>query len=367
VRAVTGAVDRWMFGAYRAAPADLALYRILYAGFVLLAVVPAALWVDGAPRAFFNPPPGPAALAAAFPPAGTLLALNLLLVLLLGLLLVGWRTAPVSVATGAVLLAIKCWEYADGKINHDILLVLIPLLLAGSGWGRALSVDARRAAAPHPLRAEGSWPLALTAFVIGLSMFGAGALKLMTGWLDPATHSTYGHLIINNMGAGRSTWLSSHVLGWNAPLMWEAADWTAALLEAAFVLAMLRQRALHVALALICWFHLGVWLLFDIVFSANVMAYGAFVAWAPLLARWPAVRSALVTGWTPSRRTTVLMLGGAWAVGLAGVAVGVPLEHRLGMQLQELVLIAGALGGTAYLARAVLGRRRAPAPVAGAA
>lgn len=364
MRSLIRAVDRWMFEGYRAAPVDLAVYRILYAAYGLLAVVPAALWVDRAPRAFFNPPPGPAALATGFPPAGMLLGLNLLLVLLLGLLLVGWRTAPVSLATGAVLLLIKTWEYADGKINHDHFLVLIPLLLAGSGWGRALSVDARGGGAPGPSRRAPSWALALVAFVVGLSMFGAGALKLMTGWLDPAVHSTYGHLVVNNMGVGRSTWLSTWALAWDVPVLWEAADWSAALLEAAFLVAMLRQRAFHVGLALACWFHLGVWLLFSIVFSSNVLAYGAFVAWGPLLARWPAARGRLERGWTPSRRTTALALGSAWAVGAAGVAAGEPLEYLLGLQLQELVLVIGAAGGAAYLLRGLFrrGTRRSPAP-----
>ena len=119
MRALMARVDGWIFGAYAAAPADLALYRIAYAAYALLAVAPVALWVDGAPRAFFSPPPGVAALATGFPPAGLLPALNLLLVALLGLLLVGWRTPAVSVATSLVLLWIKSWEYADGKINHD--------------------------------------------------------------------------------------------------------------------------------------------------------------------------------------------------------------------------------------------------------
>lgn len=354
MRGLTARVDAWIFGAYRAAPGDLAVYRIGYAAYLLLAVGPVGLWVDAAPRAFFNPPPGLAALAADFPRAGFLLALNLALVALSGLLLVGWSTPAVSVATGVVLLWIKTWEYADGKINHDILLVLVPLLLAGSGWGNALSVDARRAPSPDPLRPRSTWTLALAAFVTGMAMFGAGALKLMTGWLDPATHATYGHLVVNNMGAGRGAWLSGYALAWDAPLAWEAADWAATVLEAGFLLALLRQRWMNTALALACLFHLAVWLLFDIVFSANVLAYGAFVAWSRLL---PA--RALAAGGAPARGRTAALLLGAWAVGIAGVTVGVPLEHALGLQLQEILVVAGAVGGAAYLVRALVPRPRA--------
>lgn len=352
MRALTARVDAWIFGAYRAAPADLALYRMGYAAYALLAVVPAALWVDGMPRAFFNPPPGAAALASGFPPGGFLLGLNVALAGLLGLLLVGWRTPAASVATGLVLLWSKTWEYADGKINHDILLVLIPLLLAGSGWGDALSADARRGGTPDPLRPRASWALALAAFVAGLAMFGAGALKLMTGWLDPATHSTFGHLVVNDMGAGRGTWLSGFALAWRAPLAWEAADWAATLLEAGFLLALLRQRWMRVALALACLFHLAVWLLFDIVFSASVLAYGAFVAWSRVLPG-----AARAAGWIPSRAQVVAALLAAWTAGAAGVVVDVPLEHALGLQLQEILIVAGAAGGVAYLGRRVVPRR----------
>jgi MFS-type transporter involved in bile tolerance (Atg22 family) len=52
MRTLTRAIDRWIFGAYQAAPADLAVYRVLYAGWMLLAIVPVGLWVDGAPHAF---------------------------------------------------------------------------------------------------------------------------------------------------------------------------------------------------------------------------------------------------------------------------------------------------------------------------
>jgi hypothetical protein len=351
VRGLTGRIDGWMFGAYRAAPADLALYRIGYAVYLLLAVVPTALWVDRAPRAFFSPPAGLAALARDYPPAGVLPALNLLLVALLVLLLAGWRTAWVSAGTGVVLLAIKTWEYAGGKINHDILLVLVPLLLAGSGWGRALGWDARRTAGADPLRPRASWPLALLAFVTAMAMFGAGALKLMTGWLDPATHATYGHLVVNDMGAGRGTWLSARALAWDAPLVWEAADWAATLLETGFVLALLRQRWMNAALALACIFHLSVWLLFDIVFSANVLAYGAFVAWTRVVPR----SAERIAAWTPSRRVALAAGCAAGAAGLAGMAAGAPLEHVLGLQLQELLIVAGAAGGVAYLARRLAG------------
>lgn len=349
MRGIAAWADRLMFSAYTAAPGDLAVYRVFYGLYVLLAVAPVGAWVGGMPRAFFSPPVGPAALADGFPSGGTMLALNAALVIAAALLTAGWRTPAASLATGALLLIVKSWEYADGKINHDVLVVLAPLLLAFSGWGGALSVDAARRPAPEPSRPRPSWALGLMAFTIGVAMFSAGALKLITGWLDPAVHSTYGHLVVNNMGAGRDTWLSAAALATDAGWLWEPADWAATLLELAFILAMLHPRVMRAALAVATLFHLGVWLLFDIVFSANIVAYAAFVPWAAWM-----TRSARLARWidrAPPPRIAWSGLAAALALGMAGVALGEPLEARLGLQLQEALIIAGAGVGAAYLAR----------------
>jgi hypothetical protein len=359
MRSVIRTVDRWIFGAYHAAPADLAIFRILYSAYLLLSMVPTALWVDRMPHAFFSPPVGMTALVGGFPPAGVMAALNAGLVVVAGLLLVGWRTPTVSVATGVLLLAIKSVEYSDGKINHDILLVLMPLLLAGSGWGSALSVDARRGA-PHPLRPRPSWALALTAFVIGWAMFGAGAIKALTGWLDPATKSTYGYLAANVLVTGREPPLGGPALGWNAPLAWEVADWAAVIMEVGFLLAMLHPRAFRSILAVACLFHLGVWMLFDIPYSA-VLMYGAFVAWSPLVARWEWGRRILVPGWAPSPWKAAVAVGAAWCAGAVAVAAGAPLELLLHLHLQEMIILAGAAAGAVHLAHPLV-RRLLAAP-----
>lgn len=359
MRALMRWVNRWMFCAYTAAPADLAVYRIAYAAFVLLAMAPVGLWLRGLPDAFFSPPVGVAALAHGFPPHGVMLALNAALVAALAMLLVGWRTPAASVATGVLLLALKSWEYSTGKINHDILLVVLPLLLAYSGWGGAFSVDAARRPVPAPERPRPSWPLALMAFTVGLAMFSAGALKLVSGWLDPATHSTYGHLVVNNMGAGRGTWLSALALSTDAGWLWEPADWVATVLELAFLPAMLHPRAMRVAMALACLFHLGVWLLFSIVFDANVLAYAAFVPYAALLARSPRLRALLAR---PPRRGTAVAAGAAALVlGAAGIGAGRPLEEVLHLQLHEIPVLAAAIVSIAYLARLLRASARGPA------
>jgi hypothetical protein len=337
------------------------VYRIAYALFVLLAVLPVAPWLGREPAAFFNPPPGPAALFAGFAPGGLVLALNCALAVLLALLLVGWRTAWASAGVGILLLALKSCEYADGKINHDILLVLTPLLLAASGWGRMWSLDAVRAPVADPDTPRPAWPLALLAFVIGLAMLWAGALKLVTGWANPAVHATYGYLVVSTRGAGRSTWLSALALATDSPLLWKPADWLTLALEVGFIATVFHPRTLRLALSLACLFHLGIWLLFDIVFSPNVVAYGAFVAWGRRPAAW--FRGARIAFRDGALRPGAAAgaLAGVAAVAAISIAAGRPLEELLRLQLNEALVVAGAVVGARHLlatARATRARPR---------
>lgn len=359
MRALIRWADSWMFEAYAARPMDLAVYRVLFAAYLLFAVVPSGLWVADAPSAFFSPPVSLAALFGGFPPAWAMVALNAALAASACLLLVGWRTPGAAVCTGVLLLCLRSWEYATGKINHDILLVAVPLALAFSGWGRALSVDAARRPARAPHEPRPSWGLGLLAFIIGTAMFAAGALKLLSGWLSPATHATYGHMVLNVVSTGRDTWLSGRLLSTGSATAWEAADWGATLLEVGFAAAMLHQRAFRAALALACLFHLGVWLLFDIVFVANVVAYGAFVAYSPLLERLGLPRGA--PGRPLGRRGAAMAIAGTTLVGAAALWAGEPLESALRLQLEEVIIIAGALASAAWLlreARGLLSRMR---------
>jgi hypothetical protein len=47
-----------------------------------------------------------------------------------------------SIATGLLILTGNGFAYSMGKINHDLLLAAIPLVMAFSNWGSAWSLDA---------------------------------------------------------------------------------------------------------------------------------------------------------------------------------------------------------------------------------
>ena len=344
-------IDRWIFEAYPARVADLAVVRVLYAAFMLLTQLPRALWTTRAPAAFYAPPFGPVALLTDWPPPWVIYGLNGLLLASLVLLLVGWRTPIASLVAGLSFIALGCWQFASVKIDHDILLGVTPLALAASGWGARWSVDALRAgrpaAATDPARA---WCLALLALLIGAAMFTAGWGKAATGWLDPATHSTFAHLtsfyVRDAVGI-----LGEPVLRIGAPWFRESADWAATLLELAVLPAVFWRPTFRAALAVLAAFHLANVLLFGIVFSANVVAYAAFVPWSRILPR---------RAWAGSASQ-----GGLAAIGLAGLAAGlfalflgpiVPIGPiHLGLVILGAAVAAGYL---AWLAR----RSVAPSP-----
>ena len=164
--------------------ADLAIFRILYSSYILVAVLPVAIWLPHAPKAFFNPPISLAALFTSTPPPSVLFVLNLLLSLFASMLLVGWRTGVASAGTGLILLTLDSWAYSLGKINHDILLVITPLVLGFSSWGRSLLRRRLHAAQPHLPGTGRSCSDRAASPARGVAMFTAGWAKAATGWLD---------------------------------------------------------------------------------------------------------------------------------------------------------------------------------------
>jgi Vitamin K-dependent gamma-carboxylase len=344
-------IDFWIFESYDIRLINLAVYRVLYASYVLLTYVPLATWLPDAPRAFFSPPLSLAALFPTFPPTSLLIALNVLLAFFLSLLLIGWYTRVASVGTSLALLVLRSWAYSLGKIDHDILLVITPLVLAFSGWGNAVSLDAIRQPGHRPDTPRGSWNLALLAFVIGSAMFTAGWIKVSSGWLNPSIRATYGHLLTNYFVTGRYTWLAEQSLGIDSFWLWKSADWFTVALELGFVCAMFRRQTLRIFIALACLFHCGVWLLFDIVFVCNVIAYGAFVSYVDFP---PAQRLGGIAG----RAFVFFRQTPAWAVLLAtfllpltAIVTGRPLHALLRLPVDRVVILAGAVIGGGYLVR----------------
>jgi hypothetical protein len=321
---------------------DLGVYRIGYATFLLVAIVPTAAWLSHAPSAFFNPPLGLPAVLTGYPPVNVVLAGNILLSLFAAMLLVGARTTVASIGVATTLLLLNACSYSLGKINHDILLVIVPLALASAGWGGALSVDAARR--PPPRQCGAGAPMLLLALVIGSAMFVAGWSKASSGWLDPELRCTFGNVVQFYVAEERPAWAVPWIFRVESGWFWKFADWFAVGLELAFLPAALHRRSFCLVLALATIFHLGVLALFDIQFSWNVVAYGAFVRYgqAPFLRNLQKVRPL-------GKRAALVLFGVALALGIAATLCGEPIADALRVPVHRLVVCAGAAVGAWYL------------------
>lgn len=374
MRRIVDALDRWIFSAYDACVRSLPFYRVIFALFLFAVVIPRYRWIGGFPDAFFMPPVGPTMFFTGFPPPVFFHAVNLLLIAAAFALLVGYRTRVASLAVAGLLLVGNAWAYSFGKIDHDILLIVVPLILAASTWGRPLiaSADASEPA-PGP-----SWPVALLALTIALAMLSAALPKLATGWLDPSTSAVRSTLLHNFYVNERHTALGALLLRADLPLLWELADYATVLLEAGFVLAVFWRRGMRMFCALACFFHAGVYLVMDILFLQNLLAYGVLVDWARLVRRPELRRIALALDELRSRVRLLPVTGISVALFAVYAGWGNPLRSVQRMLLgrsvtaQLLVALAVAIAGV-YLFRLALrtgaGRASgwaAASPIAGA-
>lgn len=348
-----GAFDHWAFRAHAAPAEGLAIYRILFSTFLLLAIMPKFVWLAELPTSFHAPPPGPFALASSFPPAPVFIALELLLAVAAVSLLLGYRTRLASLGLGVTLMVGFGFVYSLGKINHGMLLLnIVPILLAFSPWGTRFSLDARRGAKSG----DPGWPLAFMALLTGLWMLTAGVGKAVTGWLDPGTHAARAWIIKNLALDDRAPILADTALRIDSEFFWSGVDYLTVALEVGLVLTVFWPLAFRLMLAFFVFFHVGIYLTMGIAFGAGIIAYAAFVKWEGLFPR-SAVEGRKETGAGLPRYTGVgvVATGGAYWVlhDAVGPPLGalwdalVPVEVGLGTAIP---LLGGLVVAVAYIA-----------------
>lgn len=259
---------------------DLARYRMFYAASVLLLLFPTWNWVASFPRSWWAPPPGPFALLSGPPPGWVLVACGVLLGICLGALFVGWRTRVVSWLIFLLWMFGNGVAFSWGKIDHSILLLLLPVFFAEAGWGNAHSVDHSRGR----LIEGRSWMITAYALCITLGMMTAAAAKLATGWLSPSTQAVRGHLLRNIAVEGRGELLAGTTASIEASPLWIAADVLTVAVEGSLLVLLYRRSWFRAGLLVLIAFHIFVLLSFNISFLGNVIIYGALFAW-PLTRR----------------------------------------------------------------------------------
>ncbi|MEX2574614.1 MAG: hypothetical protein WD317_09965 [Balneolaceae bacterium] len=336
--------DSWIFDSFHVSPGGLALFRIFTALMILFFLMPAeSLFVTlgGLPDDFYNPPPGPIMLFSSFPPASFLLGVHALLTGSLIALLLGFYTRWSSLLTGILMLVLKGFIFSIGKINHDLLISVVPVIFAFSSWGRVYSLDSwlsrngetagtggdspENDGAGTELQADvaqaepekkteqekeektESWPFSLLALFIGFMFFTAGFPKILGGWLNLSTQATRGHFFNQYLPKERTDLMAEAALGWDSMFFWEFLDIATIVFEVGFLLAIFHPRTTRLFICIAVVFHFSTMMIMNIAFLFNFIAYAAFLNWD-----W--VNKKLETllphsGWYPFR-------GWIWGAGL---------------------------------------------------
>lgn len=271
--------ESWIFESYNPTAEGLALYRIFASLFFLFFLLPDFSFysvLSEFPDDFYAPPPGPMALSDSFPPAWFLQGIHLLLILSWITVLVGYKTKWASITAGVSMLILHGFLFSLGKINHEMLLSITPIVMAFSNWGAAYSVDSQTKSGKSEPQ---GWPLVLLALFIGFMMATAGFPKILGGWLDPSTQATKGHLLNQFFVRGRTELLAPYAVQWDWLLFWELLDWGTILFEVGFLVAVFRPAWTRLFVCIAVFFHFSTMLTLNIAFLVNFLAYAAFIKW----------------------------------------------------------------------------------------
>lgn len=274
--------ENWIFNSYQVSSEGLGLYRIIASLFILFFLIPGSgfdhyRFLSTLPADFYNPPPGPMMLFDHFPPFAVFQVLYAITVLSVLSLLVGYKTRFVSILAGISILVLQGLIYSIGKVNHEILVPLVPILMAFSNWGGSFSIDSLN---PDKVKHKPeSWPLVLLSLFIGFMMFTSGWPKILGGWLDPSTHAVKAHLLNQFFVNDREAYLAGFAVQINYGILWECLDWGTIIFEIGFLIAVFKSKWFRLFLVLAVLFHFSTKMLLNISFLPNFLAYAVYLKW----------------------------------------------------------------------------------------
>lgn len=321
------AFDRWVFGsAYLSGP-GLGLFRIFFAGSLLLLLTPGHhsfltfTQMAGMPESQFAPPFGPFLLLTGFPGETVLTVLEVMVVVGLVALLVGYRTRASAFLVAGTLTILYGVNYSAGKIDHaTVPLILLMVMMTFTPWDRALSLDAvrRRPDDAQPVEPY-QWVGAFLALVVGLAYLAAGLPKLLGGWLAPSSQAVRNLVDLYSFRNDNPGFLVSPLTAIDSSLLWEAFDYLATFWEVGFILAIFSLRSFRWVLATAVIFHMGNALILGITYYPVLLFYALFLDWDAILASRPVTSiRALVPA--PSRPMVAWFVAGP-AIATIGVTL----------------------------------------------
>jgi len=277
---LVGRFDRWSGPAYWRSAEWLAICRVAYAASQLVGSQQGpARPLAALGGAFFFPPLGPFALLSGYPPLWVLHATYLCRDISLMALLVGYRTTLAGWIVGITQIALAGVRYSTGKIDHEFLIFVLPVVMSFAGWGNALSVDVLRANPGNSSRRAPAPALAYFALLIGLTFFTSGFVKALSGWMDPGAAATRGYLLIFRQdmwsGGGALNTMLRELIG--SLWLWKVMDYATIVFEMAVLASVVRPAWFRTALTGALGFHLGAAALLRIDFSFLIGCYLPFL------------------------------------------------------------------------------------------
>ncbi|MFD6855988.1 hypothetical protein ACFWCF_01365 [Rhodococcus sp. NPDC060090] len=268
--------------AYRADATYLGFIRIAFALYVIFRPFDYS-WTSDIPDAFYQPAPGPFSLISEPPAPGFVTAIEVTQIILAVILLVGFRTIEVSVGLSITLILGAGIANSFGKVDHFILFELLPIGMAAAGWGAALSVDSRlrKNRGTNVGRTRGL-PILLWGGTVAFALFTAALPKAVSGWLDPDRQATRGFVSRDIEDPSKVGPLTTQVFEIDWHWLWKLLDYATILVEGWLIVLIFFPILFRMGIAIILFFHLGVYLTLGIEFDSYIFVYLPFFS-APLL------------------------------------------------------------------------------------
>lgn len=232
-------------------------------------------WLADIPDLLFSPPLSLAAPFDEFPPYPLLVLLSLAIVSCFVLLLLGFHTIWASLAITVLLLIGNSFKYSIGKIDHDILYVLCPAIMAFSGWGNRYSIDHKNGRS-----VSGTFPsVFIMALLLTFVMMTSAATKIWTGWFDPDIWAVKGHLLRSINVLEREGLFASQLVSIDSSFFWKSADYLVVAIEGFLPITFVFPRLFRWNIVGLLLFHLLVALSLGIPFLAYFAVYVLYFDW----------------------------------------------------------------------------------------
>lgn len=274
---------------YSATERGLSLFRILFAlQLIFFSAGPRALWVAEYPDVFWAPPQPLSffdcvgtlqfGVVCGFPSFWVFAVFEVGLALAAVFLLFGYRTFYASILFSVFYIVLNSFRYSFGKIDHDILFVIAPAILAFSGWGNHFSLDAkqnRKTGWSYP-----SYSLLFLALAIAVGFLSAGFPKAVN-WIDfDLSTSGVRNWVVNNYFANeRTDWLAPVFASLSNVWVWEAMDYAGVLFEVGLALSVIHGKYFKTFLGIAVLFHFQNYLILNIPFTGLLPVYASFMPW----------------------------------------------------------------------------------------